>query len=492
MADTELQQAIEAVYWVFAGYPGPTVIYAEEDQKAAKVLSDLTSAPLRELSGDQLGNYAASALLTMDSDADHRHFLPRILELGIHAGSWHSLEPWHIAEKLKYANWRSWPTDEQQAVEHFFMAAWAATVADDSIEPRWFVAIVSLGLDMEPALRIWIDAASPCAIAKCAKVIDDDIAPDYLRLEGYLASYMKLGQRECLRAWLLSSPVRQRMRDMLRSAGEDWAHEYRLRRCLERLDRIAAMPPERVAGMLRTELERSIEDAYRVFARFSGPTSVHAAPGYDAAQILKDLTSAPLRELPSDRIGLYATRVLLLMDSDADYRYFLPRILELAAAHGSWVGFDPAVIAKNLAMSEWRSWREIEKKAVERVFFAAFEEELLLQGALQDWIVGIALAEMGLQRALDIWLAAPLPNAMIQCADAFRVEAASLADKEFLVDGFWAQVPPEIRGRFTSWLTSGPVRRRLRDALPLVNAKSWKHNPLSAAIAALDRIAPLD
>jgi hypothetical protein len=491
MAYTRLERATEDVYRVFGSYPHPSKLEIEEYRDPEKVRQGLASKPLRELGGEELGAYAGWAMTTVGDADDYRHFLPRILELGIHDSVWHGLEPWLVAGKLTYGEWRSWPIEEQRAIEEFFMAAWAVTVADDSIEPRWFLGLAFLGVDIELALQIWIDSASPDAIAKCVAVIDDDIAPAFLRLNGHLAWQMKLEQRERFRAWLLSAPVRTRMFDALQSMNEDWEHCYWLRRGFERLDRIAAMPPDQVAGMLRTELEQAIEDAYPVFACYPGPTVIRAVPGIDARRILRNLTSAPLRELADHRIRYYAAHAGRLVDSDADYRFFLPRVLEIAAASRDF-GIDAPLIAEKLMKGRWRSWPETEQRALERVFFAAFEENLLFAEARHYWIVGIALAEMDMKRALGIWLAAPLPNAMIQCASTFSTEATSLDDEKFLANVFWAHVRPEIRAEFVSWLASAPVRQRLREALALVDAKDLKHRTLSEAVAALDRMAPLD
>jgi hypothetical protein len=491
MAATELQRAIAEVYRVFAKYPHPAELEIEDYRDPEKVRRGLASKPLSELGGEELGAYAGWAMTTVGDANDYRHFLPRILELGLLDLPWMGLEPWGIAGKLTYGDWRKWPSEEQGAIEAFFQSAWAVTVADDWIEPRWFVGLVHLGLDIDPALQVWIEATSPSAIAKCADVIEDDIAPNFLRLNGHLASGMKLEHRERFRAWLLSAPVRARMLDALQSTDEQWEHHFWLRRGFERLDRIAAMPPDQVAGMLRTELEQAIEDAYPVFARYPGPTVVRAVPGIDARRILRNLTSAPLRELADYRIRPYAAHAGRLVESDADYRFVLPRILEFAAAPRSLMITAP-LIGEKLTMNGWRSWPETEQRALERIFFAAFEESLLIAQARHDWIVGIALAGMDIERALGIWLSAPLPNAVIQCANTFRTEAASLDDDKFLDDVSWKHVRREIRDRFTNWLASGPVRQRLHEALALVDAKDRKHRTLSAAIDALDRIVPLD
>ena len=79
----ELQDVIDNCYASFAFYRLPRRLEAPAYRDPTAILATLSSAPLRELTGDQLGPYASWAMTTVGEVDDYRHFLPRILELAI-------------------------------------------------------------------------------------------------------------------------------------------------------------------------------------------------------------------------------------------------------------------------------------------------------------------------------------------------------------------------------------------------------------------------
>jgi len=64
------------------------------------------------------------ALTTWGEVTDLKHFLPRILELlaQLDATQDWAIDGELIASKLRYADWRKWPADEQDALTQFFLA----------------------------------------------------------------------------------------------------------------------------------------------------------------------------------------------------------------------------------------------------------------------------------------------------------------------------------------------------------------------------------
>ncbi len=82
----ELQRLIDDCYDAFAPYPPPRSLHALRDPVA--ILATLTSAPLRELTGEQIGPYAGWAMTTVGDVTDYKHFLPRILEQAVRESLW--------------------------------------------------------------------------------------------------------------------------------------------------------------------------------------------------------------------------------------------------------------------------------------------------------------------------------------------------------------------------------------------------------------------
>lgn len=241
MTEPELQHAIEAVYRVFARYPHPADLRIADYRNPEKVKQGLASAPLRALGGAELGRYAGWAITTVGGPDEYRHFLPRILELALARTRWLGTAPWLIASKLNYGNWRIWPEDEQRALEGFFTAAWAATVADHFEYPDWFEAIVHLDLDMDRVLEIWLSSDSPYAMIKLCWTIEPagEAGSRDFQLPENIWTRMRPQARIQFRAWAISAPVRKRINAALQEVAGDLEKTYWLTSGLELLEGVA-------------------------------------------------------------------------------------------------------------------------------------------------------------------------------------------------------------------------------------------------------------
>lgn len=118
---SDLQNSIDDLYNVFSDYLRPETIDTSPVKDFDEAWSAIGSKPLRTLSSDELCQYAFSALTTIGDEKDFKHFLPRLLELTISDLSYCNDI---LALKLVYAKWRSWPENEQSAIENFLMAWW--------------------------------------------------------------------------------------------------------------------------------------------------------------------------------------------------------------------------------------------------------------------------------------------------------------------------------------------------------------------------------
>ncbi|RWM16652.1 MAG: hypothetical protein E5X53_20780 [Mesorhizobium sp.] len=125
---SELAGAVERVYDVFASYPPPRLLHSSPIEDAEAIFRAVSSDKLRQLSGEKLGTYAGSAIWTVGDVDDYRHFLPRVLELAIQGEPSMGFDANVIAAKLEKTSWRDWPSEEQQAVEALFQAAWRKTL----------------------------------------------------------------------------------------------------------------------------------------------------------------------------------------------------------------------------------------------------------------------------------------------------------------------------------------------------------------------------
>lgn len=174
-AEANLRSAIERSYTEFANMPHPRKLDASPLRDADEILRTLTSAPLRELDGEQIGPYSGWAITTVGNDQDYRHFLPRIFELAVTDPVWLGTEPPVMASKLNMAEWRTWPAEQQEAVLHFFCSAFDAVVEkhpeNGQSANSWFCGIVTLGEPALPTFERWRSSPSPNAALHLASLI---------------------------------------------------------------------------------------------------------------------------------------------------------------------------------------------------------------------------------------------------------------------------------------------------------------------------------
>ncbi len=211
----QLQPLIDDCYEVFASYPPPRVLNASAARDPDAILKMLTSLPLRELTGEELGAYAGWAMTTVGDTRDYKHFLPRILELAVFDASWHGLDPPVIAGKLNYGGWQTWPTEERTAVRALFAGAWRRGFdqhPDEADPSGWLCGIAIIGGDLNAALKAWLFSTSPNAVLQLAEFFRGDAE----RLISHKADrnfWDAAGDAaiERMRRWLLSEPVLDRL-----------------------------------------------------------------------------------------------------------------------------------------------------------------------------------------------------------------------------------------------------------------------------------------
>lgn len=155
---------------------------------------------------------------------------------------------------------------------------------------------------------------------------------------------------------------------------------------------------------MRADVCAALEGVYR---SFEAPTPPHidACPCCVSDSQVAILLSRPVREITADELTAYASAVLLTTGDAADFRYFLPRMLELCLSDRCWWP-DLEVLLGKLPMAEWEAWPSGETRALMTLFDRGFEEALEtsssnpLQLDVDSWICALARAEVPLERFL--------------------------------------------------------------------------------------------
>lgn len=175
-AEQQLAEAIEGLYRTFARYPlrpsmdGCPHCVHEADQ------ARLRSRPLRLLSIDDLSKYAFKALSTWGDEEDFRHFLPRLFQIASRE-TIALVDPEILFGKLPYADWRTWPLAEQQALEQYFVALWEYVLVTREPDPwthtdTYLCAIAQAIAPLHPYLMRWKTHPHPLAHAHLVAFIE--------------------------------------------------------------------------------------------------------------------------------------------------------------------------------------------------------------------------------------------------------------------------------------------------------------------------------
>jgi len=235
---TELQQAIDNLYDVFARYPKPTAIkFCPCGCTKPEEVVPLLAAPLRGIPSSDLMNYAFSAMTTQGSRDDFRYLLPRLFEAivddldGINA----EIVFGHLAYKA--ANWTTWPEAEIIAVREYMMAFWKASLSTYPTQnaiPTLFeiettlCCIAKTNESLDPYLNVWTETKTIAAdenLIQFVTMYGEDFAEGQTLCFAFWEECVSQGAE--LRQWILRPDTIQRVSSTAYLLREDgWEHRF--------------------------------------------------------------------------------------------------------------------------------------------------------------------------------------------------------------------------------------------------------------------------
>jgi hypothetical protein len=218
---TTLDRAIEELYQVFSRYGKPRAIeVCPCGCTRTDAIKGLLDKPLVDLSLEDLARYSTHAMTTAGTEADFKYFLPRLLDRITVEQYFYPAE--FVFGKLRYANWSSWPQDEQSTVREFLHALWSRVIHEYPLvlrNPNYsniidaLSSIGSTGEDLSWYLDLWDEADSQASTLNLAELVLEQ-AHD-LKESGNVkfAFWDKLPKQvEQLSAWLKRPVVLHRLR----------------------------------------------------------------------------------------------------------------------------------------------------------------------------------------------------------------------------------------------------------------------------------------
>ncbi len=238
-------------------------------------------------------------------------------------------------------------------------------------------------------------------------------------------------------------------------------------------------------------LRDAIEHCYIVFAGMPCPRTLETSPLRNGDEILRALTSAPLRALGGEQIGPYSGWAITTVGNDHDYRHFLPRIFELAVTDPAWLGTEPPVLATKLKMAAWRTWPVDQQSAVLRLFHAAFDATLERHpdewaSNAAEWFCGIANLDKLLTPPFERWRSSTSANAALNMARFIISESKHLRKHGEVRGFFWEEVREEARREVAKFLLEERTIVFLRSAAERVSDEDRFYH-LDTAVAELAR-----
>ncbi len=124
-----------------------------------------------------------------------------------------------------------------------------------------------------------------------------------------------------------------------------------------------------MADQSELDLEAAFERLYEAFARYA------AVPMYGCPHCFSEadharLRGKPLRELQPEDLDQYAFKAISTWGDTENFRYFLPRMLELLVRHGDAEGgwLTTEQVFEKLDYAGWRAWPVRDRDAIAAFF----------------------------------------------------------------------------------------------------------------------------
>ena len=129
-----------------------------------------------------------------------------------------------------------------------------------------------------------------------------------------------------------------------------------------------------VSSQAGQRVRQAVEALYRTFEA-PPPSAIEGCPCCISTRGTDVLLTTPLRQIAGQALWRYVSGVFLTIGDKADFRYLLPRILDVSVSDPGNAN-DPEIVLGKLALADWRSWALDEQRAIESFVDAWFDQAL--------------------------------------------------------------------------------------------------------------------
>lgn len=159
----------------------------------------------------------------------------------------------------------------------------------------------------------------------------------------------------------------------------------------------------------RRRVIEALEAVYRTF-QSDAPSVIEGCPCCIDTRNTDILLTTPLHQITGQALWRYVSGAFLTVGDTKDFRYLLPRILEVSVLDPANAN-DPEIVLGKVLLAKWRSWAADEQLVIEGLIDAWFEHAIVsdLAGEEEGWIgldaesvlCGAARAGLPLERYLS-------------------------------------------------------------------------------------------
>jgi hypothetical protein len=199
-------------------------------------------------------------------------------------------------------------------------------------------------------------------------------------------------------------------------------------------------------------LGEATERLYDAFGDVPRPRRVEGCPHCTGPDEDLPLVSRRLRELSAEDLSRYAFKAMSTWGTEADFRYFAPRLLDLAATGAmDWPGFE--TVCGKLGQAGLRTWTQ--RPAVEeflRALWTATLHQFPASLPISEVTGGIAMVTSDISPYLAEWERLDITACVQHLREAAESELSSLRP------GWRLAATGAVNGsagRLRQWLTAG-------------------------------------
>jgi hypothetical protein len=170
------------------------------------------------------------------------------------------------------------------------------------------------------------------------------------------------------------------------------------------------------------------------------PLAVEGCPCCTSPEQLAALIAVPLRELTPAQLGFYGRQALTTVGSIDDFRYFWPRLAELAVTESSDWFVDHEILFGKVAAANWRTWPAAEQRATESFAAAVIlrmRDHALSRADVDQWVCAVGQLFEDVTPLLDAALLDSSPAARQNLYGFYDWNRRDIEKRGGLGNAFW-------------------------------------------------------